>query len=235
MISVLMLILWGQSWAGPMPRSTKKTENQRTSIIVYWGVGSYKMGDINELLDDANAWMGGNYIDPINSGTEVGGRMIYDFENNLSLGFSANNIDAETRNSGSVHPLFIDVSAHVYELVASYELHHGELFNAGIGASLGFIMAHGQVEETTHGGDFYRNSFEGSSTTANGFALAEIGMFKRTWLLLEAGYRHAEIESVVWDNGNHFTNSAGEKISLSYSGFFARAGIRVALDFFFLP
>jgi hypothetical protein len=95
--------------------------------------------------------------------------------------------------------------------------------------NLSVAMAFGiHSTRTEYSGPYYPMFIDASGhcPTVSGFGVGEYRFADDFWLSLETGFRHANVRSAEWPEGNRFEYVDGSDISLSYTGFFVRVSIR---------
>jgi hypothetical protein len=206
----------------------------RVGLFGDLGYSTYALGDENQYIDQLNAdssRSGGKSINHITGGLTGGLGMTFGMAEFCQIGFEYEGLGAYT-NGTLVLGESVTISLPASEfggflkLVAPVE----DRWLLSFGLGLYNLWIDNDTEKfTLPDGTATSNTFYGSGLATKLWMGGEFFLTHHLSLGVDAGYRFARINDVTDQNGVAWFNSDGSKLTMDYSGPFART----ALQFYF--
>jgi len=191
------------------------------------GVNGMAMDDINETdfrwHEDSPD---GFNLNEVNSGMALSFGFGYDMSPLVGYGLFWEHQYASTNGMDQEMEADVNLAADIFTGRLNLNFIRKENWRLGVAGSMGFLVAGGDVNKTTAGASYGTSELSGDCMTFEGMACLEIVTGGGTIVQITGGWRLAEVES--FKNGKSpVLKPDGEDMSLDYSGFTARVGMKL--------
>lgn len=161
----------------------------------------------------------------IDSSSEFGGRLGYQFSNKFETGIAVTRQLHEHVLSDALSMRKYNFPANFYEAFLSYSPLQSGRFRMDIGVTAGMVTTDGTSTFSIMEANPISARFEGDAFAFSGFTTAEYAMANNASIFLRAGYRQAEISELDDGEGAVMVYEE-ENVKLDFSGVFLRIGLR---------
>jgi hypothetical protein len=204
-------------------------ESQGSWVQVNLGVNGMAMNDINETdfrwHEDSPD---GFNLDDVNSGMALSFGIGYDLSPLVSYGAFWEHQYASTSGMDQDMKAEVNLAADIFSGRLNLNFIRKEKWRFGVGGSMGFLVAGGDVNKTTAGASYGQSDLSGDCWAFEGMANLDIVAGESTVVQITGGWRLAEVSS--FKNGKvPVLTPDGEDMSLDYTGFTARVGLKYRL------
>lgn len=195
-------------------------------VQVSLGINGLAMDDINETdfrwHEDSPD---GFNLNEINSGMALLFGVGYDSSSLLGYGMFWEHQYASSSGVDQEMEADVNLAADIFTGRLSLNFIRKEKWRLGVAGSMGFLVAGGDVNKTTAGASYGKSELSGDCMVFEGMAKLEIVTGGGSVVQITGGWRQAEVTSFKNDN-KPVKMADGEDMSLDYSGFTARAGLK---------
>ncbi len=219
---VLLLVLL----ALPTASAAIAAEGVGSWVQVSLGVNGMAMDDINEAdFRWHEESPDGFNLNEINSGMALSFGVGYDMSPAIGYGFFWEHQYASSNGMDQEMEADVNLAADIFSGRVNFNFIRKEKWRLGVAGSMGFLVAGGDVNKTTAGASYGSSDLSGNCMTFEGMANLEIITGGGSIVQINGGWRQAEVTS--FKNGSAPVQKPdGENMSLDYSGFTARVGLK---------
>ncbi len=193
---------------------------------VSFGVNGMAMDDINQAdfrwHEDSPD---GFNLDKVNSGLALSLGVGYDLSPLLNYGLFWEHQYASTKGTDMEIEADVNLAADIFTGRMGLNFIRQEKWRLGVVGSLGFLVAGGDVNQTTSGASYGQKDLSGNCMVFEGMANLDIQVSESSILELTGGWRLADVESFKYGSAPAL-KADGSDMSLDYSGFTARVGLK---------
>jgi hypothetical protein len=193
-----------------------------------FGFGTYAMSDINDDISNFNAVTGLN-MDEINNGFSFGIQAGVNATPALSLSAGYERLFASSKVGDYSGEVEYNFPANAIYGEAQYTFPSPSPFHVGLSGAMGMVSAAGEVKVVVYGYGSATGDISGSGLFFAGKLVGDYYASPRLIISPSFGYRFAKISEFEVD-GEPAYNSDGSRMSLDYSGFILRGGLKVLLN-----
>lgn len=164
-------------------------------------------------------------LDKLNSGMALSFGIGYDMSPLVTYGLFWEHQYASTSGTDQDIKADVNLAADIFTGRLGLNFLRKEKWRLGVAGAMGFLVSGGEVNKTTAGASYGQTDLSGNCMTIEGMANLDISMNETSIIQITGGWRLANVESFKY-GGAPALGDDGQEMSLDYSGFTARVGIK---------
>ncbi len=221
-----MIAVWALVLVLGLGPASFAAEGEGPWVQVSLGMNGLAMDDINQTdfrwHEDSP---GGFDLDDFNSGLALAFGVGHDISQMVGYGLFWEHQYAATKGSDLDMEADVNLAADIFSGRLNVNFIRAEKWRLGVAGSLGFLVAGGDVNKTTAGASYGKTDLSGTCWALEGMANLELVVGQSSIVQITGGWRQAEVKSLKY-GGTTVTGPDGGDMSLDYSGFTARVGLK---------